>query len=603
MMQTAAHTRIRRLEWIVLLVAAAIFLGGVISPPALMDDVDSVQASIAHTMVKTGDWVTPRLDGVKYFEKPPLKYWLIAVFFELFGVHDYVARLPLALLNVVLCWLVFRMGVWAFGERVGYYAALLLASSIGLFLFTRVLIADSQLTLTIALALWSFLRALDPEEPHPRRWGLLFWASVAASILLKGLIGAVFPFAVAGLYLLFTRSLFRGETWQRLNPAWGVGLLLLIAAPWHILATLRNPPHLRLDLSSGPGNYRGFFWFYFFNEHLLRFLNRRYPHDYNTVPRLWFWLFNLLWLFPGSVWLPSVFKLGYRGLDRASRMRLLILCWIAFVMLFFTFSSTQEYYSMPIYPAVTLLLGCGIASSENKKRNHWLRLGDLALGSICALALAAIAFILVKVWSLPTPGDISDALRSQNESAYTLSLGHMGDLTLHSFAYLRTPLLVAAIALIIGLAGLFLPQSRKMLAIALMMVVFFHAARLALVTFDPYLSSRTLATALLDCPPGELIVSDQYYAFSSVFFYADKQAYLLNGRINNLEYGSNAPDAPHVFIDNDQLARMWHENRRYYLLVEHEFLPDIAKVIGLQDFTVVKQSGGKYLLANNASKS
>jgi 4-amino-4-deoxy-L-arabinose transferase-like glycosyltransferase len=279
-------------------------------------------------------------------------------------------------------------------------------------------------------------------------------------------------------------------------------------------------------------------------------------------------------------------------------MRMLALIWIAFVMLFFTLSSTQEYYSMPVYPPVALLIGCGIAADLERGKN-WLRAGDILLSVIWTVALAAIVAILVRVWSLPTPGDISNALASQNQAAYTLSLGHMGDLTLNSFAYLRMPLIVAAIAALVGAVGLLLMRKRRILVSALAMVIFFHAARLAMVTFDPYLSSRPLAEAFLRSPPGELIVSDQYYAFSSIFFYADTKAYLLNGRINNLEYGSNAPGAPHVFIDNNDLARMWHEPERYYLIAAHEFLPDIAKVIGVRDYIVVKESGGKYLVTNH----
>lgn len=591
-------SQFRRYQWIVILIASAIFLGCIASPPALMDDVDSVQASIARAMLVTGDWITPHLDGVRYFEKPPLKYWLIAIFFKLVGVHDYVARLPLALIDVLLCWLVFRVGAWAFGARAGFYAGLAISSSVGLFLFTRILIADSQLTFTITLSLWALLRALDRDETHPRLWGLIFWASTALSILLKGLIGAVFPFAAAFCFLLLTKQILARDTWKRLVPGWGVLVLLAIAAPWHVLATLRNPPYLRFDLHSGPGNYRGFFWFYFFNEHILRFLNRRYPRDYNTVPRLWFWLLNLVWLFPGSAYLSTLFRLKYRGSDRASRTRLLALCLIGFVMLFFTFSSTQEYYSMPIYPAVALLLGCGMATIEPRTK-LWLKRGDIMLGAVCALSLAAMLVILVRVWSLPVSGDIAGALRSQNESAYTLSLGHMGDLTLDSFAYLRKPLLLACVAVSVGIAGLlFSKKSYRLLSVAIMMVVFFHAARLALITFDPYLSSRSLAKALLDSPPGKLIVSDQYYAFSSVFFYANTSAYLLNGRINNLEYGSNAPGSPPVFIDNAAFARMWREPQRYYLLLEHEYLADIAKIIGPQNYAVVRRSGGKYLLTN-----
>jgi 4-amino-4-deoxy-L-arabinose transferase-like glycosyltransferase len=596
MTMTVSAPRARRYELIVLLVAAAIFLGCIVSPPALMDDVDSVQASIAHNMLKSGDWVTPRLDGVKYFEKPPLKYWLIAISFEIFGVHDWAARLPLALLDVALCWLVFRIGLWGFGPKAGYYAGLIVASCIGLFLFTRILIADSQLTLAIIFSAWCFLRSLDPGEAKPRLWAVGFWAAIGVAILLKGFIGVVFPIGAGFLYLFFTHQLRARETYRRLAPFWGILALLAIAAPWHILAILRNPPYFRFDLTSGPGHYRGFFWAWFFNEHILRFLSRRYPHDYNTVPRLWFWLFNLLWLFPGSVYLPALFQLRYRGEDRASRLRLISLCLIGFVMVFFTLSSTQEYYSMPIYPAFALLLGCGIAADQQRSQK-WLRTGDILLASLWTLALAAMIALLVHVWNLPTPGDISDALRIKNQASYTLSLGHMGDLTLESFAYLRTPLIVAAIAALIGAAGLLLVRRRRILVSAIAMVIFFHAARLALVIFDPYLSSKPLADALLRLPKGQLIVSDQYYAFSSVFFYANTDAYLLNGRINNLEYGSNAPDAPHVFIGDSDLKRMWSEQRRYYLLVEHEFMPDIERVIA-RNYVVVAESGGKYLLTN-----
>jgi 4-amino-4-deoxy-L-arabinose transferase-like glycosyltransferase len=588
----------RRFELIVLLIASVIFIGCIISPPSLMDDVDASQASISRTMLETGDWVTPHLDGVKYMEKPPLKYWIIAVFFKLFGVHDYIARLPIAITTVLLCWLTFRMGLWAFGTRAGFYTGLVLSTCIGLFLFTRVLIADVQLTFTITLAIWSFVRALDPDEPRPRLWGLLFWASIGTGLLLKGLIGALFPLASAFLFLSFTKQLLVRETWRRLAPFWGILVLFVIAAPWHILATLRNPPYFYASLYSGPGNYHGFFWFYFFNEHILRFLNRRFPNDYDTVPRLYFWLFHLLWLFPWSAYFPALLRLNYRAMDRGSRTRLMALCWIGFLMAFFTFSTTQEYYSMPAYPAMALLLGCAMASA-NAGATAWLKRGDAILLLVCTLASGAIIFILSRVWRMPTPGDISKALTQHPAASYTLSLGHTGDLTLDSFAYLRTPLILAMFAFLIGVFGLlFFKATHRVLVLALMMVLFFHAARLAMVTFDPYLSSRPLAEALLKSPPGALIAGDQYYVFSSVFFYGNKNGFLLNGRVNNLEYGSNAPGAPQVFIDDAGLARMWKGPQRCYLLVERPTLSRIREVIAPESPIVVKESGGKYLLTN-----
>src|SRR5579885_1707296 len=124
----------------VVLFAAAIYLGCIISPPSLMDDVDAVQAQIARNMLDSGDWVTARLDGVAYLEKSPLKYWMMAVSYMLFGVHDWAARIPVALAAVALCWLTARIGGWAFGGRAGLYAGMALATCIGLFLFTRILI-------------------------------------------------------------------------------------------------------------------------------------------------------------------------------------------------------------------------------------------------------------------------------------------------------------------------------------------------------------------------------------------------------------------------------------------------------------------------------
>ena len=125
-------------ELIVLLVAALIALGCIISPPSLMDDVDAVQAQIARNMLDSGDWVTARLDGIKYLEKSPLIYWMIAISYETFGVHDWSARLPVALSTILLCWLGFRMGRWAFSPRAGMLTGLILATCIGLWLFTRI---------------------------------------------------------------------------------------------------------------------------------------------------------------------------------------------------------------------------------------------------------------------------------------------------------------------------------------------------------------------------------------------------------------------------------------------------------------------------------
>jgi hypothetical protein len=250
---------------------------------------------------------------------------------------------------------------------------------------------------------------------------------------------------------------------------------------------------------------------------------------------------------------------------------------------------------MPAYPALALLIGAALT-----RESAWIEWGRRLLGAVTALCAAGAAGILIAVRNVPTPGDIAAAL-TQNPDLYTLSLGHMGDLTLRSFAYLRLPLALAAAAFLIGtFSTWFWRGVRAYIGIAVMMVVFFHAGRVALIAFDPYLGSRPLANALVASPPGQLIADDQYYFWSSVFFYSNRRALLLNGRVTNLEYGSNAPDAPRdVFIDDAQFVQKWRDPAgRYYLLADRAALPRFDNLVGRAALHTVAESGGKYLFTN-----
>jgi len=302
----------------------------------------------------------------------------------------------------------------------------------------------------------------------------------------------------------------------------------------------------------------------------------------------------MVWLFPWSVYLPAVAKLHFRPEDRAGRTRLLALCWAGFVLVFFTFSTTQEYYSMPCYPALALLLGSAMAADDPS-----LRWGSRALSTIALAAGSATLVLWFLVRNLPTPGDISVAL-SHSLQAYTLALSHMDDLTLSSFAYLRFPLLVATAAFAIGAIGTFFrSRQSSFLAATLMMVLFFHAARLALVVFDPFLSSRPLAEAMLRAPQGTLIVDHHYYWFSSVIFYENRDALLLNGRYQNLEYGAYAPRVPQVFIDDSEFQQLWLAPARCYIVANESALPRLESLVGRGQLVLVASSGGKVAMTNH----
>jgi 4-amino-4-deoxy-L-arabinose transferase-like glycosyltransferase len=562
-----------------------------------MDDVDAVQAQIARNMLTSGDWVTARLNGVAYLEKAPLIYWMMAAAYRVFGIHDWAARLPLALAVMLLCWVTYRFGSWAFNEEAGLYAGIALSTSAGLFLFTRILIPDATVTLAITLAIWTWLRLLEPGGDAPRRWALVLGLCLGTGLLLKGLIALVFPVMSGLAYMAVTRQLLSPAAWRRLHLGTIAIVALLIAAPWHVLATWRNPPYFAFSMHSGPGEYRGFFWFYFFNEHLLRFLNLRYPRDYNTVPRLWFWLLNLVWMFPWSVYLPVAARLSYQPSTREGRVRLMAACWIGAVMIFFTFSTTQEYYSMPIYPALALLIGSAIATS-----NRWVTTGSRVLVIVSALLFAALSVVLALVWRLPARGDISTAL-TQNPELYTLSLGHIRDLTLNAFAYLKLPLAIAAAAFGVGAGALAISlrsRRRAVLVVAASMIIFFQAARIALIRFDSYLGSYPLAKSLQQSPPGQLIEANSYYAFSSVFFYTGRTALLLNGRNNNLEYGSYAPGSPDVFIDDHGFVSLWTGEARCYLLTYGTEMAHLEQLVSRPHLHVVAENAGNYLLTNHA---
>jgi hypothetical protein len=182
-------------------------------------------------------------------------------------------------------------------------------------------------------------------------------------------------------------------------------------------------------------------------------------------------------------------------------------------------------------------------------------------------------------------------------------MGHIGDLTLDACAYLRLPLVVAGIACLVGAIGAWrLRGAQAFLAIAAMMVIFFQAARLALVVFDPYMSSRPIAEALNRLPQGEVIIEGDYNSRSSISFYHQDHALILNGRYFVLEYGSYAPDAPKVFIDDNDFLGIWKRPDRYYLVTTNELVPRIKTLARDMPMYEVSSAGGKTILSNHPAQ-
>ena len=584
--------------WIVIAIAGVAFLGAISSPPSLLDDVDSTYAQIARDMLQSGDWVTARINGVPYFDKPPGQVWAMALSFAIFGVQEWAARLPAALAAILLCWLTWNVGRWSFGDRDGLYAGIGLATCCGLFLFTRVRIPDVYVACTTLFVLACFLRSQEGSARQARarmRWA---GAALGVGLLFKGLVAAVLPLGAIAVYMFAVGKWRSSEAWSRLGLPSALATTLLVAAPWHVLAILQHPPFFELALESEPGAYRGFFWRYFVNEHLLRYLGLRYPVDYDRVNIAWFWIGHAVWLFPWSGLLAGIRKLGLGSADRKRRTQSLMLSACGFTLLFFSASTTQEYYTLPAYAPAMLLLASAASSSALLTR--WCM---RVAATVYACALLAALTVLWAVGDLPSEGDIASALTS-NPEAYTLALGHFQDLTLAAFAYLRGPLALAAVAFAIGaLGGWLLRQSWALGSLACAALMLLQAAHWAMGTFDPYLSSRPLADAYLRSPAGHLVLDHEYYAFSSLVYYTNQQALLLNGRKNNIEYGSNAPGAADVFLDDSALLELWKQQRPVYLATYEQDRERFIRLLGERQVHTVAAGGGKVLLANRTVPS
>jgi 4-amino-4-deoxy-L-arabinose transferase-like glycosyltransferase len=692
--------------------------------PSVLDDADGTHANAARQMALSGDWVTLRVNNVRYLEKAPLPYWIVAASLRIFGVNAFAAHLPQALCVLLLMLLGVRWARQAFGERAALYTGLGVLTSAGVFLFTRVFIPDVLLSLLLATALYCLLQSLTPATPNeivilsaaknPRispvaathsgaphldseMWDgapqksaqsnlypYLLWTALALAVLTKGLVAIVFLVATAFLYLALTGEL---RNWRRLKPFTGALLFLAIAAPWHILAGLRN---------TGAADGHGFFWFYFINEHVLRFLGRRIPRDYNKLPASLYWSLHLVWLFPMSLFLPMLFARAFRKFQRFKLtdpveanivglflssvflllfliamssvlgLRTAMICFIlqalatakiyrmngwqlssvkplsgmsfhqhttlllalfsALVLIFFSLSTNQEYYTFPAYLPLLMLLAAALARAEqhasqpatNNKQPATLLFAHAAFTAIGLAVAAALAYGLYTSRHLAFVPDIGELLAHRGVGDYTLSMSSLFDLTGPSFAALRLPASLALAAFALGPAVAWVLRARRRhlaatTALALTAAVFLIAAHIALVRFAPMLSSQDFAARIQQLEASGaisrdntlLLYGDQAYG-SSIPFYLnrplDRPALLVDGRSSSMLFGSTFPDAQSLFLTPAQLSAQWGSGPRKLLFVPLERRDDVDRLLGPRQF-LLQETSGKALLTDRPLNS
>jgi 4-amino-4-deoxy-L-arabinose transferase-like glycosyltransferase len=442
---------------------------------------------------------------------------------------------------------------------------------------------------------------LEPPRPSIAAcWGLA--ATTALNVLTKGLIGVVFPAVIIVAYLALTRNL---RHLLRIRLVSSLAIFLAVAAPWHIIAGLRNP---------AAGAAKGFFWFYFVNEHFLRYINQRFPRDYDTVPLLLFWALALLFLLPWSAFaFKALAAVPHRwrelpSLDR--RGRALLLCTIAILAVigFFSFSSRQEYYVLPVLPALALILGAWLSQEQGSPADSPLRRAGqrIALASFVVAVPAALAAAGMLWFSerVPPHSELADLL-TRNPSEYALSFGHVFDITPRATGLFRPELALIGAAFLFGTLASWRLRRRNRTAaanaaLALMMVISLQCVHSALVTFAPVLSSRVLSDAVSRVyRAGDVIVVNGAYEDASTLnFYGHLPLHVLNSRENgNLYYGSLFPDSPAVFEDDASLERLWRGTGRVFLFTEQDQIPALLRQTG---YLSIARSGGKLILANHS---
>lgn len=526
-----SHNKSSSRRWLWLLLALAAVWFGNIEYRKLIRPDEGRYAEIPREMAMSGDWVTPRLNGLKYFEKPPLQYWATAAAYEVFGERHWTSRLWCSLTGFAGLWLVWFTGSRLFGRKAGCYAAATLGGSLLYVLMAHINTLDMGVTFFITLGISGLLLGQRESDSRTRRnWMYLAWIALALAVLSKGVMGLVLPGAALFLYSVVQRDV---TVWKRMH--WGIGMLLfmLIAAPWFYLVMKANPE---------------FFQRFFIYEHYTRFTTRelgRYQPWYYFVPVL------LLGMLPWTVLMFDTLLHTWKSSARADKEfnpERFLLVWVVFIYLFFSVSGSKlPSYLLPMFPALALLMGKQLAAMP-AHRLFWL------IVPVLPLALAALAAAPFTARAADTP------------------------LQLQMYGEYANWLVAAALVWLAGVAAalLWLRRDNKPLAVLLLAFCSLVAAQLGTSGYNAIARERSahdLAEAIrpqvrMDVPFYSVLMYEQ-----TLPFYL-KRTFTLVGFQDEMAFG--IMQEPQRYIaDMESLARTWAMQAEAYAIVP---TPDYPKL-------------------------
>jgi hypothetical protein len=504
-------------------------------------------AVVGYEMFESGDWVQPRLDHVRFYEKPPLLYWSLASSYRWLGVDEFSSRLPGVLAHLGTTALVFVLAFELLGAEAATCAGLIYATAVGPFIFSRTVFVDSPLVFFLTLSLVGL--TLSSRRNGSWVYPTLFHLGVAGAGLSKGLLGLFLPYAAAATCSLGSGGL---DLVRRLRPVLGLLVLLGIFAPWHLLLAWRDP---------------SFLYFYVVNEHVYRFLDLREPRDLVPLSVAGFWTASTFWFLPWSLFLPSAAWWSRRRLATLT----VPLVFSAVVMGFFTLAQSRaEKYGLPALPALAILVGgywqdCFVHPRASRAP------------TISALILTVVAFgMIAAAFFLPSQPALLTALVSTLDGNYrehpeaALALGAGTARLLKPFSFLL---------LALGVTTLVAARARKTRLAFLLWVALFAPALLfvdrgvGLMSEDR--AQRALAEQVVQHweSGSRLVVDAPFEDVLSLVFYVHRPTTVVPGDISDLLFGKRMGDAPDLFLTPAELENEWRSPKRLFLCTERDRKP------------------------------
>lgn len=530
-----------------LLLAGILAFRGLGARP-LISPAEARYALIAREMLESGDWIQPHFNHARFDEKPPLTYWSVAASYRLFGYTEFASRLPSALAYIGTVLVTFLLAFELAGSGTAPLAALIYATSLGPFLFGRFLFTDTLLVFFLSVSLLGLAKIARRSDS---RWGpamLYLGASLAG--LTKGLIGLLFPLAAAAAYAAFAG----GRQFLRRLRLWpGLAIGAAVFLPWHVVMALRDPAFLS---------------FYFGNEHLSRFLSRRDPVNYTPLSVPAFWTATLLWLFPWFLFLPAALP-RRRGPHGPSNPLLLAWIWSATVLLFFTLTgSRMEYYALPAFPALAVILGAGWRRFVKSGRRAWAFLAPSLIVAAIGLAAAPIVFLSTKSGSVLLTGLVSRLDGYYRE--YFAS--HPGASMVFGAELLREARPFPVVLLFIGAASaLALRKGRRRLAAGvwaagLLPILWMADTGMRLVAVDRSQAAAAEIVSRNWTPGTRLVVAGDYEESCGISFYTGRPTQVLGGPGPELAFGYRRGDAPDLFLTPEAFLKAWDSADRVFVV-------------------------------------